>query len=407
LIAPPSVIFFNAKWEDLGTRQSLKAQIIEITTIQAEVLEDSERRYKFSVAQKMSWASRRETTRAEDIAYCLLGIFAVNIPMLYGEGNHAFIRLQEEIMRKTNDHSIFAWSNSRDANGMSSSNLLANSPAMFSGSGNIIQSQGRATGPFSLTNKGIHLCLQVRGLKNTPLVLAVLDCQEGVNEEKRLGIYLEPEPGGADLYRRFSGSGLAKVHVKEIPELERKDLFVKQQWPVENIACYNSQYVAIDGLEANGLILQDSYPGTVQINGLSKLSAATAWNTKILNVLRFSDKDGDGFVVVIKSEWKRSSLTLNIFEICDVLTLANLSIPGTARLSKILGKIPSVKYKWDENGSDRVIWQHPLKKWWISLMTKRNMECRERRETVYIRWHIPEEESIFKIVRYQCPTYSS
>jgi hypothetical protein len=62
-----------------------------------------------NVAQRMSWASKREATRVEDIAYCLMGIFEVNIPMLYGEGSKAFFRLQEEIMKVSDDHTIFAW----------------------------------------------------------------------------------------------------------------------------------------------------------------------------------------------------------------------------------------------------------------------------------------------------------
>lgn len=64
-----------------------------------------------SIAQRMSWASRRKTKRQEDIAYCLMGIFDVNMPLIYGEGNRAFIRLQEEILKRVNDESIFAWSN--------------------------------------------------------------------------------------------------------------------------------------------------------------------------------------------------------------------------------------------------------------------------------------------------------
>ncbi|KAK0655719.1 hypothetical protein B0T16DRAFT_424448 [Cercophora newfieldiana] len=61
-----------------------------------------------AVAQKMSWAAFRETTRVEDMAYSLLGIFDVNMPMLYGEGEKAFRRLQEEIIRSTSDLSILA-----------------------------------------------------------------------------------------------------------------------------------------------------------------------------------------------------------------------------------------------------------------------------------------------------------
>jgi hypothetical protein len=57
----------------------------------------------FSVAKRMSWASKRTTTRVEDIAYSLLGLFRVNMPMLYNEGERAFIRLQEEIIKHSDD----------------------------------------------------------------------------------------------------------------------------------------------------------------------------------------------------------------------------------------------------------------------------------------------------------------
>ncbi len=86
--------------------------------------------YKYqtaSVAQKMSWASLRKTTRIEDQAYCLLGLFGVHMPPLYGEEEHAFLRLQLEIMANTDDDSIFAWHHMHDIEG-----LLARSPANFS-----------------------------------------------------------------------------------------------------------------------------------------------------------------------------------------------------------------------------------------------------------------------------------
>ncbi|KAK4241860.1 HET domain-containing protein [Achaetomium macrosporum] len=62
-----------------------------------------------SIAQKMSWAWGRETTRVEDEAYCLLDLFGVNMPMLYGEGERAFYRLQEEIIKQTEDYSFLLW----------------------------------------------------------------------------------------------------------------------------------------------------------------------------------------------------------------------------------------------------------------------------------------------------------
>ena len=57
----------------------------------------------------MSWAAKRRTTRVEDRAYSLLGLFEINMPLLYGEGEKAFLRLQEEIAKNASDLSLFAW----------------------------------------------------------------------------------------------------------------------------------------------------------------------------------------------------------------------------------------------------------------------------------------------------------
>jgi hypothetical protein len=107
LIAPPEVRFFDEGWTDIGTRTSCTRLISRITRIPLGVLENSQRMYDMPVARRMSWASTRHTTRVEDQAYCLLGLFDVNMPMLYGEGPKAFLRLQEEIMKRSSDLSIF------------------------------------------------------------------------------------------------------------------------------------------------------------------------------------------------------------------------------------------------------------------------------------------------------------
>jgi hypothetical protein len=100
----------------------------------------------------------RKTTRAEDMAYCLLGIFGVNIPLTYGEGGReAFIRLQETIMVKSDDHSLFAW---KQQEGLAGHGLLASSPVLFAEPSSFIQSRG--PGPRSsnsMTNRG--LCIEL------------------------------------------------------------------------------------------------------------------------------------------------------------------------------------------------------------------------------------------------------
>ncbi|KAG8215008.1 hypothetical protein J3R82DRAFT_8414 [Butyriboletus roseoflavus] len=62
------------------------------------------------IRSRLLWAARRTTTKVEDMAYCLLGIFDISLPAMYGEGPRAFFRLQEELMKRTGDVSLFDWS---------------------------------------------------------------------------------------------------------------------------------------------------------------------------------------------------------------------------------------------------------------------------------------------------------
>ncbi|KAI0744723.1 hypothetical protein C8Q76DRAFT_663309, partial [Earliella scabrosa] len=137
LIAPRALHFFNTRWQFMGSRRDLADGLTTITGIPATVLRREQSPKEFSVAQRMSWAAGRETTRVEDEAYCLMGIFGVNIPILYGEGRTAFRRLQEEIMRCTSDTTVFAWGGSCDLVSLSGfpedalSPAFATSPAQF------------------------------------------------------------------------------------------------------------------------------------------------------------------------------------------------------------------------------------------------------------------------------------
>lgn len=109
LIAPVELRFYDSGWNPRGTKGDLAALLRDITGIRKSALDDADELYCIPVAEKMSWAARRTTTRIEDAAYCLLGIFDINMPLLYGENARAFRRLQEEILRKTNDMSLLAW----------------------------------------------------------------------------------------------------------------------------------------------------------------------------------------------------------------------------------------------------------------------------------------------------------
>ncbi|KAI0466755.1 heterokaryon incompatibility protein-domain-containing protein [Xylaria cf. heliscus] len=109
LIAPREVVFYSCNWRILGTRSELSAHLATVTRIDEQFLM-GESLDKASIAQRMSWAAARSTTREEDEAYCLLGLFNVNMSLIYGEGPKAFRRLQETLAREyPEDHSLFAW----------------------------------------------------------------------------------------------------------------------------------------------------------------------------------------------------------------------------------------------------------------------------------------------------------
>lgn len=107
LIAPAWVKFYSASWKYLGNKSDWETPIEAATGIDAAILNHTQPLASIPAARKMYLAGRRNTTRIEDGAYSLLGIFGVNMPLLYGEGEKAFLRLQEHILRTTDDHTLF------------------------------------------------------------------------------------------------------------------------------------------------------------------------------------------------------------------------------------------------------------------------------------------------------------
>src|SRR5215469_11183009 len=97
LLAPSSVEFFSRDCKRLGDKRTLERQVHEITRIAIPALQGASLS-QFGVEERFSWAENRQTTRKEDKAYSLLGIFDVYMPLIYGEGrDNAFTRLREEI----------------------------------------------------------------------------------------------------------------------------------------------------------------------------------------------------------------------------------------------------------------------------------------------------------------------
>jgi len=175
LIAPQIVEFYTSDWIEIGTKASMVKAISKMTKIDITVLLHTAQLDEFNVATRMQWAAERKTTRKEDQAYSLMGIFGINMPLLYGEGPRAFQRLQEEIMKLTEDYTLFAWneyvkddsdnSQSLDLAPGNSGGILAESPARF----NDNESWRRHWHPYSELHTSIFTAAQ-----SMPVVASII-----------------------------------------------------------------------------------------------------------------------------------------------------------------------------------------------------------------------------------------
>jgi hypothetical protein len=229
LIAPRSIQFFGQDWTLIGTKGLRMAspqaaadsnpsndpfllKLAKTTRIGKEVLQDPLEIRQTSVAQRMSWAALRRTSREEDTAYALMGLFSVNMPILYGEGQQkAFKRLQLEIIKSSPDQSVFAWRANQERQ---TSGLLAESPLDFADSHAVHPRNpwGSTVRPYSMTNMGLSINLPLWHGPDNPEanpVLAALRCWERIDgDSQRIRIYLRRvqrvSPSGSvrPIYRR-------------------------------------------------------------------------------------------------------------------------------------------------------------------------------------------------------------
>ncbi|KAG5769333.1 hypothetical protein H9Q72_003427 [Fusarium xylarioides] len=187
LLAPGEIQFFDETWSLIGTKEELASEIEDITGIPRGFLLGWVDFHQASVAQRMSWASKRKTKREEDIAYCLLGIFNVTMPMIYGEGHKAFERLQLKIMEQTTDDSILAWgvkvqgmefeSQTGPSDYNTSAGMFAKSPMDFAKCGRIVP---KTLAPTCITNFAvsggyIRTSLKLRSTENG-VAYGLLNC---------------------------------------------------------------------------------------------------------------------------------------------------------------------------------------------------------------------------------------
>lgn len=266
LLAPTSVRFFAEDWKFIGTKDFLSDLLSRITGIDAATLKGRPVREE-SIAKRMSWASKRVTTRVEDLAYCLIGIFGVNLPLLYGEGERAFIRLQEEIMKSSDDQSLFAWevnskienvprqlsiklfttdeSNEvedllplRQHNSETQLSLrdlggfLAKSPAAFEHAGKIVPYRNwDISTPYSMTNQGLRIQLEVQQYQDADDYLGILQCHYEDNFLGPMGVYIKPiaSASGDQFARDLSHLKPVVVVPKHVSTAVLRTIYIRQQ----------------------------------------------------------------------------------------------------------------------------------------------------------------------------------
>ncbi|KAE9375134.1 HET-domain-containing protein [Stipitochalara longipes BDJ] len=293
LLAPSRIKFFDCNWSDIGNKADYMKEISEITGIDLYALAGGDLQ-NLSVARRMSWAASRQTTRLEDIAYCLLGIFQISMPLLYGEGARAFQRLQEAIMNYTPDQSLFAWRDEsfRSYNGLfddtdtsERQGLLTRSPEAFKYCKSVAQfyAQTPRQGTATPINSGIRIDLLMardQFYGNGRVYVAVLDCPIGNIPGQLAGIRLLRLSPTGDHYARIDMPRLfhfavGQKHIRGFdPTISRKRLvdvqsgisfldwtmqsiFIKQETQVQLLPAFwflpssqLSERICLDSIEA-------------------------------------------------------------------------------------------------------------------------------------------------------------
>lgn len=253
LIAPSDVIFLDNEWREIGTKSDLREVISEITGIPVNILLGDDPG-QASIAQRMSWAASRVTKRIEDRAYSLMGLFGVNMPMLYGERERAFIRLQEEIMKASNDHSIFAWMSPETNSGP-----LASSPNAFADSRDIVLVDALNTfdNHATVTSQGIQLTVPFMGVGQEAVGLAMLNCARSSRPGWFIAIYLRDISLTMRNFERVRCEELKLVNPKSFNPLiyPSREMYIRNNRPKIKVIPERSEICVLDlqGIRTNNL----------------------------------------------------------------------------------------------------------------------------------------------------------
>ncbi|KAF2968884.1 hypothetical protein GQX73_g4655 [Xylaria multiplex] len=197
LLASRKLVFYDGEWGLIGTLQDqapkdldeFRSEISKITKVDAEAFLGEAQLWEYSVEAKMNWASNRKAGRPEDIAYSLLGLFDIHMPLIYGEGARAaFQRLQLEIIKSTSDLSIFAWHTEGSHQEGQICSVLADSPSQFRFPRRICRVMPESH--HTMTNKGIEMISSLHRVQTPSGERYFLVLQGDESQSDSIGIFL-------------------------------------------------------------------------------------------------------------------------------------------------------------------------------------------------------------------------
>jgi hypothetical protein len=318
--------FFSRDWKRLGSKGDLSKTISKITGVPKEYLE-SVSLDKASISMRMSWAADRQATRTEDIAYSLLGIFDVNMPLLYGEGKlKAFRRLQEEIMKISEDETLFAWESTEFMADASSADVLASDPKDFSEAKSLVPfASDDPVIPYNMTHRGLRIWLQlfrlnepsdlssslfqrVRPLRSPvmiwssqDIVWAILRCH--VAHDYHNYVIIPLRHLAADIYLRDTSTNVALIPTNLLPASSSgvREVYIRNS-RISSISNSIQRKFGFflpdlpDGIEVTGVIPKQAWNSQSGIlQGGRESSESSSWHASLrLTITRY--KASSGFV---------------------------------------------------------------------------------------------------------------
>ncbi|GAB1208187.1 hypothetical protein APSETT445_006928 [Aspergillus pseudonomiae] len=334
LLAPKNLVFYDYTWTRIGNKRDLKMlRLIEKATgIPRLFLRGTKELVDASIAQRMSWASRRKTKRREDIAYCLLGIFDIMMPMIYGEGDRAFIRLQEELIKKTRDDSIFAWG-------------LGSTESAFADSNDIISAGVFATSPADFINSG-HILSEKHGIKSTAILVVdggcvranlplytdsagqlfgLLNCGPGLNGSNRMVVGIPLSDGLSDEYIRPEGRCSQLLPVPEAAT-SAQQIYIKTERQQKTTVSGSSTCFEIEDPSEAGLKLIEVEPQEYwsEEESIIAISSNLSRNTVQQCWIRFrpEDEGSTDFLVLLEPEIPGSHVKAQ----CHIMTSSQTTL---------------------------------------------------------------------------------